>query len=212
MKPYSLPDIYPVMGEFRPERYLKVELSGLGFDDPDAVQPGLLKYIHQQKENAADDCFPYGGYLEERNFYTGSLLFSNSNENRNIHLGIDVWADAGTALFASFDGQIHSFAYNDGHLDYGATIIVQYDDYYVLYGHLSRKSLLGLYPGKPVYKSDKIAELGDMSENGGWVPHLHIQMIKDIGTHSGDYPGLCAEATLEYYKENCPDPEFLVIA
>ena len=211
MKPYKLHDTYPVTGEFRPEYYRKIDLSLLTFDNESNVQTGLEAYLRSQAGDDGKSVFLYGGYLEQRNFYSGSLLFNNGVSNRNIHLGIDIWADAGTPIFAAFDGQIHSFAYNNGHLDYGATIIIQYDAFFVLYGHLSRKSLLGLYPGKPVFKSQKIAELGRMSENGGWVPHLHIQVIKDIGSHIGDYPGLCDKETLSFYRENCLDPDFLVL-
>lgn len=204
-------DIYPVMGDFRPEHYRQIDLSGLHFDNPVMVQTGLANYLAEELEIYPDVKFLYGGYLEKRNFYTGSTLFKNDRENRNIHLGIDVWAPAGTSVYAAEDGQIHSFAYNDGHLDYGAAVIIEYPRYFALYGHLSRASLLGLYPGKPIFKSEQVGELGYMSENGGWVPHLHIQLIMEMDNYIGDFPGLCSESQTEYYKQICPDPGFLVL-
>ncbi|MBK9255668.1 MAG: peptidoglycan DD-metalloendopeptidase family protein [Saprospiraceae bacterium] len=211
MKPYSLPDIFPCLGYPKNTQYQKIDLDGLHFEQDEDVQSGLKSYLDKQSALYDIPTLFYGGYLEKRNFYTSSVLFKNESENRNIHLGVDVWADAGTPVYASLDGKIHSFAYNEGHLDYGGTIIVQYENYYVLYGHLSKISLKGLYPEKPVLKGQEIATLGDIDENGGWIPHLHIQIIKDIGLNIGDYPGLCSNESLDVYMENCTDPTELVV-
>ncbi|MEE3148415.1 MAG: peptidase M23, partial [Bacteroidota bacterium] len=53
----------------------------------------------------------YGGYLEKRSIYDRSLYFNNDDPElkRNIHLGLDVWVPAGTAILAPVDGTVHSF-------------------------------------------------------------------------------------------------------
>ena len=49
-----------------------------------------------------------GLYNEKRKVYKGPNFISelNTNERRNIHLGIDIFIDQGTDLFAPIDGKI----------------------------------------------------------------------------------------------------------
>ncbi|MDN3666436.1 peptidoglycan DD-metalloendopeptidase family protein [Algibacter miyuki] len=157
----------------------------------------------------------YGGYLEIRNIYKRSTHFnSQAEEERNIHLGVDLWCPAGTPIFSPFDSVVHSFNNNENFGDYGPTIILKHHisgiDFYTLYGHLSLASLNNLEVGQRFKQADKIAELGDASVNGDYPPHLHFQIIKDIQDFNGDYPGVCSKANLEFYKNNCPDPEVLL--
>ena len=67
----------------------------------------------------------YGGYLEKRNLYT-SELFENDGVRRNIHLGVDIWAPAGTAVLAPLEGTVHGFDYNAGPGNFGPTIILKH--------------------------------------------------------------------------------------
>lgn len=153
----------------------------------------------------------YGGYGEHRIIYTSSEHFNNDAESRCIHLGIDLWAEAGTPVFAPLDGVVHSFKYNNQTLDYGATIITQHqiegNVFYLLFGHLSLKSLENRYKNEPILRGSHFAWLGDRNENGGWVPHLHLQVITDLGDWEGDFPGVATRAESAKYLENCPSPE-----
>ena len=64
-----------------------------------------------------------GGYDENRTVYRRSKLF-DGEEERSVHLGVDIWGPAGTKVYAALGGMVHSFAYNEGFGDYGATIIL----------------------------------------------------------------------------------------
>jgi len=46
--------------------------------------------------------------------------------------------------------------------------------------------------------------------NGDYAPHLHFQIIIDMEEKTGDYPGVCSENKLEFYKNNCPNPNLLL--
>ncbi len=158
-------------------------------------------FLHRNNKKIA-----FGGYLEKRNIYQRSDYFKNSESNRNIHLGIDFWIAAGTGVHAFADGVVHSFQDNQNHGDYGPTIILEHGNFYSLYGHLSRESLLDLSVGDTVNCGQKIAELGDASINGDYAPHLHFQLILDLEGNSGDYPGVCTEEEIPRFQENCPNP------
>ena len=155
----------------------------------------------------------YGGYLEQRNLYGDSERFQGS-EPRNVHLGVDFWCDAGTKVLVPLDGIVHSFTNNADFGNYGPTIILTHVineySFHTLYGHLSLDSLEGLYTGKVINKGDTLATLGTSAINVGYAPHLHIQLILDIGDYQGDYPGVCSKSDLEYFSRNCPDPNLLL--
>lgn len=154
-----------------------------------------------------------GGYLEVRNLYKRSKYFNeqaNPSNERNIHLGVDIWAKEGTKVLAALDGEIHSFKNNTNHGDYGPCIVLKHQleesVFYTLYGHLSLDSIKDVKIEQSVKQGDEIAQLGDSSINGDYAPHLHFQIIKDMQNNFGDYPGVCSLKQLSFFKENCPNP------
>ena len=82
--------------------------------------------------------------------------------------------------------------------------------FHTLYGHLSEASLIGKKVGDVIKKGEQIATLGLPPINGDYAPHLHFQIIIDTEGKAGDYPGVCSEKTLSFYKSNCPDPNLLL--
>jgi murein DD-endopeptidase MepM/ murein hydrolase activator NlpD len=157
----------------------------------------------------------FGGYCEERNLYKRSTLFNvTAVTERNIHIGLDLWIKAGTPVLAALDGVIHSFSFNEGLGNYGPTITLKHQEqdiaFYTLYGHLSAESIDTITIGASVTKGQQMATLGNASVNGDYAPHLHFQIIKDIQENFGDYPGVCSKNDLDFYLENCPDPNLLL--
>ncbi len=177
----------------------------------------LNRFIdHEFAETEAS--YLIGGYGETRNMYLRSSLFDENLKTaevikdapRNIHLGIDIWAPAHTLVFAMMDGIVHSFNNNNNFGDYGPTIILAHDyngsKLYSLYGHLAVNDLSNLTIGKPVKGGEAIAHFGAEEENGNWPPHLHFQIIKEIGEWEGDFPGVCKAMEKEEFLERCPSP------
>lgn len=164
----------------------------------------------------------FGGYLEHRGIYNRSDYFKKSQtersrspkQERNIHLGLDLWVEAGTAIYAPLDGKIHSFKNNTNYGDYGPTIILEHSieskTFFTLYGHLSLESIKKLEIGVDVKQGQQIATLGTADVNGDYAPHLHFQIIKDIQDNKGDYPGVSNQLDLDFYKSNCPNPNLLL--
>ncbi|SDI04534.1 peptidoglycan DD-metalloendopeptidase family protein [Winogradskyella thalassocola] len=187
------------------------ELKAVNVSSSDDLERFIWKYI---KTNGAK--IAYGGYLEKRGIYQRSTYFNQQNpeEERNIHLGMDLWIEAHTPIYAPLNGTIHSFKNNTNHGDYGPTIILKHHiegaEFYTLYGHLSLTSIQDLEVGVEVTQGDLIATLGTAEVNGDYPPHLHFQIIKDIQDFSGDYPGVSNQLDLAFYKANCPDPNLLL--
>jgi murein DD-endopeptidase MepM/ murein hydrolase activator NlpD len=157
-----------------------------------------------------------GGYLEKRALYTSEMYVRKINDTfdrRNTHLGIDFWHEANTPIHAILDGEV-IFSTNDNeHKGYGGLIILKHEvenfHFFTLYGHLSKKSVAEKKPGDFIKKDSKIAVLGDASENGDWVPHLHFQIMLSLLDYQNDFPGVAFESELEAWKNTCPNPNLL---
>ncbi|TVQ83395.1 MAG: peptidase M23 [Bacteroidetes bacterium] len=182
------------------------EMKKLDFSNVENLNSYVFENIQHSNKT-----YGYGGYLEDREIYRRSPLFSVAgDEVRSIHLGIDVWAQAGQKIYCPLDGQVHSFANNDNYGDYGPTIILQHQlegtGFYTLFGHLDSDSLYNLFEGKKVKKGEVLCRIGNFPVNGDWPPHLHFQIIADMGEMKGDYPGVCSIKEKEKYVTICPNP------
>lgn len=172
-------------------------------------------YVDQER-NTAGALYGIGGYDEHRTVYSRSRVFDapDGEEPRRLHLGVDIWGTAGTEVFAPLDGVVHSFAFNDHYGDYGATIILQHQLdgflFHTLFGHLSLEDLAGITEGKPIRAGEEIAHFGEPKENGHWPPHLHFQLVIDLESKQGDYPGVCQFSKRSQYLANCPDPDLIL--
>lgn len=192
------------------------ELEKIDFENTAELSSYMKQLLAMQQAN-----YGFGGYGELRSVYSRSKLFNKNlgkefkeEEPRRLHIGTDIWAPAGTPVYAPLDGTIHSFAFNDHFGDYGATLILKHNledlEFHTLYGHISLQDLEGLQKGSIVKKGDLIAHFGNEKENGYWPPHLHFQLIRDMQGFEGDYPGVCKLSERKFYLENCPDPDFVL--
>ncbi|MBU2939538.1 peptidoglycan DD-metalloendopeptidase family protein [Lacinutrix sp. C3R15] len=188
-----------------------IDLNTFNVSSSLAWQEYIDRYLQKHHKKIA-----FGGYLEQRNIYKRSTYFNqeNNEEERNIHLGVDLWVAAGTKILTPLDATVHSFKNNTHYGDYGPTIILKHiineEEFFTLYGHLSVASIQGLKVGQYFKAGECIATLGDASVNGDYAPHLHFQIIKDLENNVGDYPGVCSKKNLDRFKINCPDPNTLL--
>ena len=186
------------------------ELMEMKPENASEFETFISNYLEKNNAEVA-----FGGYIEGRTLYKRSTIFKNDSiPERNIHIGLDLWTKADTAVLAPLSGKVHSFKNNIGLGDYGPTIILEHiienEKFYTLYGHLSLQSIENLSVGTFFNKGQKIATLGNSSVNGDYAPHVHFQIINDIEEYNGDYPGVCNTNDLNFYIENCPDPNLLL--
>jgi len=155
--------------------------------------------------------FGVGGYGEDRaDVYKGLT----THEGRTVHMGDDLFVPVGSSVFSVADGKILSFTDNAEPGDYGPTLIVEHqldngETIYALYGHLSRETLDGKKPGQPVRGGEKIGEVGDRSVNGGWAPHVHLQLSR-VKPGVCDMPGVLSPSDFVEMKQTYPDPRAIL--
>ena len=156
-----------------------------------------------------------GYHDESRLLYAASEAFGEPREDgvepRTAHLGVDLFAPAGTEVRAPLDGRVLSVAVNAAPLDYGPTVILEHapedaEPFWTLYGHLEAASVAGLSPGDAIPAGAVVARLGAEEENGGWPPHLHFQVILDRLELEGDFPGVATPDRRAAWTALCPDP------
>ena len=156
-----------------------------------------------------------GKYDERRTGMYVHELFAatsrESDERRDVHVGVDVFAPAGTEVRAMADGVVVHSGRNPAPGDYGPVIVTRHDDadgrgaFFALWGHLSVETLRQSPRGRVFKRGEVLGWVGTEEVNGGWAPHVHFQLAWDEPpTH--DMPGVVrvsdrAQALLQY-----PDP------
>ncbi|MCW9705951.1 peptidoglycan DD-metalloendopeptidase family protein [Fodinibius salsisoli] len=151
-----------------------------------------------------------GRYNEKRKEMYVAPHYKSS---RDIHMGIDIWTEAGASVYSFADGKVVYMKDNNQPGDYGPTIVIKYTidstEVFALYGHLTRASLQQVSVGEQVQKGQHIADLGSEEVNGGWVPHLHFQLsIEDPG--KADMPGVVSDEGHEQALGIYPDPRIIL--
>lgn len=209
---------FPVMGEALSESNTSkldfspanTELENIDLGNTAAFDAYVFSQLSGQNKK-----YGIGGYFEHRAIYRRSEVFATQESDfRNIHLGVDIWTEAGAAVYAPIDGEIHSFQDNAGFGNYGPTIILEHEiegeKLFSLYGHLFLSDLENLQAGQKIKAGDLLCHVGPFPENGDWPPHLHFQLMLDMLGNVGDFPGVCSQREVEKYQKICPDPNLIL--
>ena len=153
-----------------------------------------------------------GRWGEPRLCYHANQFLSEEGQNRTVHLGVDLFLEPGLPVNAPLPGRIHSLKDNAQPQDYGPTVILEHrlprsgQTIFTLYGHLSRESLSRLQVGETIQAGERIGVVGSPMENGGWPPHLHLQLILEPPGDSGNFPGVANPTHQGYWLDLCPNP------
>ena len=158
---------------------------------------------------AAPPTWSIGRYAEDRAIYTTPLF----GGTRSVHMGIDLGGPAGVAVHAFWPGKVVYAGFNPAEGDYGHVLVTRHDidgvELFALFGHLSADSLARSPAQRDFAAGEVLGWLGAPDENGGWPPHLHLQLARsDPGTH--DMPGAVAPADLAEARKRYPDPRLVL--
>ena len=189
----------------------------LGADPAVSETPALTETVFGAMKRAGVRV-GIGRYNEARPLYRSPRFGSVDNpveERRTIHLGIDLFVEPGAILRAPLDGVVHLLANNRTPQDYGPLVILRHEahdgeEFFTLYGHLTTETLEGLRVGQPIERAQEFARVGTPAENGGWVPHVHFQIILDLLDLGADFPGVAYATERQVWTSLSPDPNLLL--
>src|SRR5207245_8853276 len=99
--------------------------------------------------------------------------------------------------------------------DYGPLVLLQHETsdgekFFTLYGHLTKETLLRSKAGQRVGRGKEFARVGTADENGGWMPHIHFQIILDLLELGADFPGVAYASQRGVWTALSPDPNLLL--
>lgn len=209
-----------IFPELQKKRFAKIDLNIearrlMEENDCEQANPLLDSFVCKR---FIEDChrrfgvdFSYGGWMEDRStLWRGSYL---DDDKRYIHLGIDFNVPAGTAVAAVRSGTVIRID-NDYPEPYGWGNRVIVDDEstgcVLVFAHLRFPEKLRV--GDLLHSGEVFANVGNSSENGGWFPHLHVQIIKReyfqylLENDLRDLDGYGKNEDIELLRENYPDP------
>ncbi len=208
-------------GRARPAPVLPVDVAGgdavvldLGAGGFDPLDPAELAAacadIEERIERAGVE-FAIGLYREDRTIYRAPQFDLGDGRRRSLHMALDVWLAAGTPVFAALDGVAAVVTNNPAPLDFGGLVLLEHETdegvpFWTLYGHLDPESL-DLSVGDEVIAGTQIARLGAVGVNGGWPPHLHLQLVTSLCDLGADVPGVAPARRGEPLGEHQPGPE-----
>ncbi len=174
-----------------------------------------------RRQHIADDRPALGRYAELRTIYDTPAFGTPFGERRTLHLGIDVFVPAGTPARSPLDGVVHSCDVRDQPGDYGGVVIIEYTTlaeigggtpFWMLVGHLGHTSIEGLQPGDTIERGAVFAEVGARDENGGWAPHLHVQLYTDLLGLSTELDGVARASQRDVWTSISPNPAPLIVS
>ncbi|MDD5044839.1 MAG: peptidoglycan DD-metalloendopeptidase family protein, partial [Candidatus Omnitrophica bacterium] len=112
-------------------------------------------------------------------YYTPAMGKFHANRPHNLsgrHQGLDLYAEAGTAIYPTDEGKVVFAGYLGG---YGNTIIIKHDGFYVLYGHNEENSVK---LGQRVTKDTVIARVGRTGNAANVHDMLHFEARRHFGS------------------------------
>lgn len=185
-------------------------------ENPTTLSPAEARKLVPAAIGAATPHVGY--YAEPRLLYTEPAFLNGTHPvegRRTIHLGIDIFAPEGSQIAAPLQGSVVATANLQNRLDYGGVVILRHetdagDVFFSLYGHLDPDSITSLSPGQMLSAGTAFASLGAPAVNGGWQPHLHLQLGLALAGYDDerdfDWPGAADPDDLDYQLALYPNP------
>ncbi|WP_322884731.1 aminotransferase class III-fold pyridoxal phosphate-dependent enzyme [Sinorhizobium medicae] len=153
-----------------------------------------------------------GPWGEARTVYSGEMFVSRLLEKtrRSRHLGLDLFKAAGTKVYTPLAATVASVEIETDPLGYGCLVALRHEPegcppFLTLWGHLAHEAVGRLKAGDTLEAGALVGEMGAPEENGGWAPHLHLQICTDTGLSASEILGVGEERYLDVWSELFPD-------
>lgn len=188
----------------------------------DPTHPMTVKSAGEQPDEAQaiweDYCREHGVDLgigpwgEARTVYSGEMFVSRLIEDtrRTRHLGLDLFMAAGTKVYTPIAATVVSVEIEKDPLGYGCLIALRHEPegcppFVSLWGHLAHEAMERIKTGDRLEAGARVGEMGAPKENGGWAPHLHLQLSVDTSLSATEILGVGEPQYLDVWAELFPD-------
>jgi peptidoglycan LD-endopeptidase LytH len=164
------------------------------------LDPGMCQNWQDFVLKITDAKYLYGGYMEDR-----SVVWRGHyhQPGHTIHLGVDFYVPAGTKVHMPCAGNLcHSFQDPDQNGGWGGKLIFRIGKIYLVLGHLTD---IVSDIGVTCFEGTVVGSVADHTINGGWSPHLHVQLMTKYDPDVDGYA-----AMYEDIKRDFPNPNSIV--
>ncbi len=132
-------------------------------------------------------------------------------ELATVHLGVDVFVSAGTAVHAPLAGVVRAVAVQDGE----ASVVLHHSsadapDFFTLYRHLAADSVAALAQGGQVDRDAEMGKVAASAQNGGEPAHVHFQIASDLLDLDTGFPSRVPVAERAVWTAFSPDPNLVL--
>ncbi len=165
----------------------------------------------RQLRNAGNAEIGIGPWGEERAVYAGEMFQSKliRGVRRTRHLGLDIFAEAGTVVMTPLAGRVTDVLIETEPLGYGCAVLIEHEPepgvrFSSLWGHLSHETAKTIHEGQLLRAGEPIGKLGAASDNGGWLPHLHLQLVAYSTADITPIPGVGEASLLDLWSKLYP--------
>ncbi len=169
------------------------------------------EYANQRTREGFD--VGVGRWGERRAIYAAPAFASRliKGARRDTHLGLDLFAVAGTPLHTPLRARVIATANVQTPQDYGGVVMLEHQGpdnllFRTLWGHLDPSSIAHLRPSDSLEAGASFAELGNATVNGGWVPHLHLQLVLTAEDDPADVIGVGESELMGLWESLYPSP------
>lgn len=125
--------------------------------------------------------YTYGGYMEDRGrVWRGHYM----EPGHTVHLGVDYNVLNRTPVHCPANAEVvHVTRDPDQYGGWGGRVILMRKGRFLVLAHLAHYLLPQL---GPVKEGDILGQVGEIEENGGWYPHLHVQCCSVFNPQTTD--------------------------
>ena len=212
---------FPVMGE--PLVQENCTVLDLGLDspfvsgDPTAPAPDAFARHLSARLKQTGARYGIGRYREAR---LGQASFSKKNPVPKkgitpcVHLCMEVIAPQDAPVYAPFAGRIHSVTKNRAADHQGTALVLEHTPgpdivFYTIFKGLSSSSIACLSLGETIEKGQAMGAVASLSENGGWPPHVRLQLVTDLMGYGSDFPYACCRDQTGVWTQISLDPNLV---
>lgn len=175
--------------------------------------PGKAQALWAEMAGAQGIELGLGCWTEDRAIYSTPAFASviDPAMRRTLHLGLDLFLAPGTALQAPLAARVADCYITPDPLDYGCAVLLEHEPepglrFWTLWGHLAHESASRATIGRRFAAGEIFAWIGEDTENGNWLPHLHLQLVTAEPEKAADVIGAGERHLREVWTELFPDP------